>query len=76
MNQYTYSEARQKLALVLEDAKKNGEVLIRRRDGSVFSLKPESRDQSPLDVPGVSLNLRPGESRKWIRQSRARSILK
>lgn len=72
MNQYTYSEARQKLASVLEDAKKNGEVLICRRDGSIFSLKPEPKKKSPLNVPGVSVKLPPGETRHWIREGRRR----
>ena len=51
---YTCSEARQKLAELLEKA---AEVRIRRRDGSVFLIRPEPRSDSPLDVPSLNLGL-------------------
>jgi antitoxin Phd len=57
MKEYTYSEARQRLASLLDRAKREGAVRIRRRDGQVFVLKPERGSKSPLDVPGISLNL-------------------
>lgn len=41
MQIYTYSEARQKLATVLEQAENTGKVLIRRKDGRTFALTPE-----------------------------------
>ena len=47
----TCSEARQKLALVLEQAEDTGKVLIRRKDGRTFALVPERNATSPLDVP-------------------------
>lgn len=65
MNTYTYTEARQKLASVLEQAAKYGEVQIKRRDGQVFVIKPLKRKGSPLSVDGIKLNL----SRKEILQS-------
>jgi antitoxin Phd len=37
MQVYTYSEARQKLAAVLEQAENTGKVLIRRKDGHTFA---------------------------------------
>ncbi|NQT71810.1 MAG: type II toxin-antitoxin system Phd/YefM family antitoxin, partial [Chloroflexi bacterium] len=40
MTIYTYSEARQKLASVLDQAQVNGEALIKRKDGSTFVVKP------------------------------------
>ncbi len=40
MQVYTYSEARQKLAIVLEQAEDTGKVLIRRKDGRTFALVP------------------------------------
>ena len=53
MKVFTYSEARQNLARLLILAQKE-EVEIRRRDGSVFSLKVKKRvPRSPFDVPGV-----------------------
>lgn len=41
MQVYTYSEARQKLAFVLEQAEDTGKVLIKRKDGRTFALVPE-----------------------------------
>ncbi|KAB2831893.1 MAG: type II toxin-antitoxin system Phd/YefM family antitoxin, partial [Candidatus Brocadia sp.] len=57
MTTYTFSEARQKLSSVLEKARSEGEVLIKRRDGSTFLVKPVSAKRSPLDVDGVNVNL-------------------
>jgi PHD/YefM family antitoxin component YafN of YafNO toxin-antitoxin module len=65
MNTYTYSEARQKLASLLEQAAKYGEVRIKRRDGQVFVIKPQKRKGSPLDVDGIKTKL----SRREILQS-------
>jgi hypothetical protein len=62
---YTYTEARQKLASLLEQAAKYGEVRIKRRDGQVFIIKPQKREGSPLAVSGVKIDL----SRKEILQS-------
>jgi len=41
MRVYTYSEARQKLSMVLAQAENTGKVLIRRKDGRTFALTPE-----------------------------------
>ena len=57
MNSYTYSEARQKLATILNKAKKEGKDLITRKDGSVFELKALLNNKSPLDVKGVNVAL-------------------
>jgi len=40
MKAYTYSEAREKFAAVLEEAERYGAVEIRRRDGAVFRIQP------------------------------------
>jgi hypothetical protein len=58
-----HSEARRRLADVLDEAVRDGEVRIRRRDGSAFVLRPltgPERARSPLDLPaveGVSVTL-------------------
>ena len=65
MNTYTYTEARQKLASLLEQAAEYGEVRIKRRDGQVFVIKPEKRAGSPLSVEGIDLDI----SREEILQS-------
>ena len=53
MTVYTYSEARQRLASLLDKARAEGEVLIRRKDGQVFSMRPEKSKKSPLSVKGI-----------------------
>jgi hypothetical protein len=53
MKVFTYSEARQNLSQLLVLAQTE-EVEIRRRDGSVFSLRAKPAQQrSPFDVPGI-----------------------
>jgi antitoxin Phd len=70
MNTYTFTEARQKLAALLEQAARNGEVRIKRRDGQVFVIRPQKRQGSPLDVEGVQLNLTRDEILESIAESR------
>lgn len=72
MNTYTYSEARQKLAALLEKAKKEGKVLIKRKDGTIFELKSISEKKSPLDVKGIKANLKREEILEILREIRSR----
>lgn len=72
MTIYTYSEARQKLASVLDEAKNDGEVLIKRKDGSLFAVKTVLPNQSPLDVEGVDINISAEEIVDIIREVRSR----
>ena len=67
MKSYTFSEARQNFAAILEQARRDGAVRIQRRDGQSFILRPEPRMTSPLDIPGI----KPGRdvSREDILQS-------
>ncbi len=67
---YTVSEARQKLAALLDKAAKDGEVRIRRRDGQVFVIKPQTRRSSPLDVEGLDLNLTTADILQSIQEGR------
>ena len=49
MKLYTYSTARQRLAEVLEEASRDGEVQIRRQDGRVYAVTPVAEPaQSPF----------------------------
>lgn len=73
MKTYTYSEARQRLAALLEQARREGRVQIRRRNGELFVLQPAKTSGSPLDVPGVRVNLRAGELTRWIQEGREAS---
>ncbi|MFL5803838.1 MAG: type II toxin-antitoxin system Phd/YefM family antitoxin [Roseiflexaceae bacterium] len=56
MKSYTFSEARQHFAAILEQARRDGAVRIQRRDGQSFVLTPEPHKASPLDIPGVQLS--------------------
>lgn len=73
MKVYTYSEARQGLASLLEEAQKEGAVRIRRRDGQRFIVKPERSRTSPLDVKGVKLHLSTREIGAFIREARRKT---
>ncbi len=72
MNVYTFSEARQKLAAVLEEAQRKGAVRIKRRDGSEFEIVPVRLKASPLEVEGVDLGLTAEEIVSVVREMRAR----
>ncbi len=54
---YTYSEVRQNFASVLDKARKVGKVLVKRKDGTIFIIKPITKNDSPLDVKGVDIKL-------------------
>jgi len=73
MKVYTYSQARQRLASLLNQARREGEVRIRRRDGQEFVLQPAaeaSGNQSPLDVPGITVPATTRDILEAIRKSR------
>jgi len=74
MKAYTYSEARENFASVLEEAERYGAVEIRRRDGAVFRIQPAPKSKSsPLDVPGVKLKVSTGDLVVAVREGRERS---
>ncbi len=70
MKEFTYSEARQRLAPLLERARREGAVRIRRKDGQLFVLRPETRTGSPLDVPMIGARLSREEILDAIREGR------
>jgi len=72
MQVFTYSEARQKLAMILDQAENTGKVLIRRKDGRTFALVPEKVVSSPLDVPSIKANITTQEIVDIIREGRER----
>jgi antitoxin (DNA-binding transcriptional repressor) of toxin-antitoxin stability system len=80
MKLYTYSTARQRLAEVLEEASREGEVQIRRQDGRVYAVTPVAKSaQSPFaNVTGRALKgvtskglLRMARKEGWARGARA-----
>jgi hypothetical protein len=70
MKTYTYSEARQNLAILLEEARRKGEVRIQRRDGESFVVRPERPVRSPFDVKGADLGLKREQIVRAIHESR------
>lgn len=72
MKVYTFSKARQELASVLDQAKKEGGVRIKRRDGQTFVILPDRTSASPLDVKGVTVRLSRAEIVQAVRESRTR----
>jgi antitoxin Phd len=73
MQVFTYSEARQKLASVLDKAEATGSVMIQRRDGRRFTLVPQKTPVSPLDVPSVGARISTGELVDLVRKERGRT---
>lgn len=73
MQVYTYSEARQKLAAVLDKAEATGSVVIQRRDGRSFTLAPQKTPASPLDVPSVQASLSTKDLVGLVREERGRT---
>ncbi len=72
MKVFTYSQARQQLSELLEYAK-NEEVVIRRKDGSTFSLVPKRLRASPFDIPGIKSAATTNDILEAIRESRSTS---
>ena len=72
MDVYTYSEARQKLASLLERAESTGKVLIRRKDGRTFALIPERIAASPLEVRKIQTDVTSDEIVDIVRAGRER----
>ena len=72
MTVYTFSQARQNFANVLEKAKIE-EVLIKRRDGSVFSLKSAKKLRFPLAVRGLKTKVTAKEIVEIVREVRQRN---
>lgn len=72
MTVFTFSQARQNFAKVLEKAKTE-EVLIKRRDGSVFSLKSAKKSRSPLAVRGLKAKVTAQEIVEIVREIRHRN---
>ena len=72
MTVYTFTEARQQLAAVLDQALKEGAVQIRRRDGTMYTIRPVKTSGSPLDVGYVDVALTRDEVVAAVREGRER----
>jgi hypothetical protein len=70
MKEFTYSEARQRLAALLERARREGAVRIRRKDGQVIVVRPEPTAGAPHDGPAIGAQLSRDEILDAIREGR------
>lgn len=68
----TYLETQENLSVLLERAREQGEVRIKRNDGQVFILKPDRARRSPLDVAGIDLGVSTKEIVEFVREGRER----
>jgi hypothetical protein len=70
MKVYTYTQARQNLASLLDQAAKKGEVWIKRQGGRVYAVRPAPRKGSPLDVQGINVGLTADEIVQFVQEGR------
>jgi len=73
MKVYTYSEARQRFAEVLNIARTE-EVVIKRRGGETFSIIFRKSSKSPFDVPGIDTKATTKDILEALRESRERFV--
>jgi hypothetical protein len=72
MKVFTYSEARQNLSKLLLAAQRE-EIEIRRKDGTVYTLKSKrSKTKSPFNVRGIKTSATTANVLDAIRESRQR----
>lgn len=72
MDVYTYSEARQHLSSLLDEAESKGKVIICRKDGRRYAVVPELPPVSPLDAPAAKTDIAVKEVVKIVRRQRIR----
>ncbi len=71
MKVYTYSEARQRFAEVLNIARKE-EVIMKRRSGETFTIIFKKTLKSPFDIPGIKTKATTKDILEAIKDSRER----
>jgi hypothetical protein len=70
MTVVSIEEACRRLDQLLDEARSQGEIRIRRPGGDEFVVRPAAR--SPLDVDGLQLNLSANDIVSSVRESRER----
>ena len=68
---YTYANARQNLAELLNEAKKNNEVIIKTKEGDSFTLRIVHK-KNLSDLPDTGVALTRDEIISYIREIRER----
>ena len=72
MHAYSYTELKQNLASILDEANEKGVVQINRKDGQSFLLKPITSNASPLDIKGINVDISTEEIVDIVRAGRER----
>jgi hypothetical protein len=72
MKVYSYSEARQRFAEILNIARKE-EVIIKRRGGETFSITFKRTPKSPFDIPGIKTKATTLDILEAVKESRDRT---
>jgi len=67
-----YLETQENLSVLLERAREQGEVRIKRADGEVFVLKSTGKKSSAFDVAGIDLGISTEEIVEFVREGRKR----
>ena len=73
MREYSFTEARQNFASILDEAKKEGVVCIKKRNGDSFLIRPAESKKSPLDIKGVDLGISSEDIVDIVRSGRERN---
>ena len=73
MKEYSFTEARQHFASILEEAKTAGVVCIKKKNGESFYIKPVISKKSPLDIKGVNLGISSSDIVDIVRSGRERN---
>ena len=72
MKEYSFTEARQNFASLLDEEQQKGAVCIRKRNGEAFYVKPAIMKESPLDIAGIDLQVTRNDIVDSVRESRER----
>jgi hypothetical protein len=72
MTVFTSIEAKTRFDSLLEQARSEGEVRIKREDGQEFILRPANPKRSPLSARSVGAHLSAEEIVQLVRDSRER----
>jgi prevent-host-death family protein len=73
MKEYSFTEARQHFAALLDEAKKQGVVCVKKRNGESFYIRPATTKKSPLDIEGVDLDISSSDIVDIIKEGRERN---
>nr|VFK11862.1 MAG: hypothetical protein BECKLPF1236B_GA0070989_102615 [Candidatus Kentron sp. LPFa]VFK21992.1 MAG: hypothetical protein BECKLPF1236A_GA0070988_103283 [Candidatus Kentron sp. LPFa]VFK35002.1 MAG: hypothetical protein BECKLPF1236C_GA0070990_103213 [Candidatus Kentron sp. LPFa] len=72
MREYGLTEAQQYFASILDQAKREGIVCIKKRESEYFYVTSAEPKRSPLDIEGADLGMTSSEIVEVIRENRER----